>query len=210
MSGDPRHIPLASYEQAIRNNKILTLVVVLLTVLSVVLSGFVISLFPLKTTETIFYSFDRPGDNFVRIDKVNGSLAGNQLLVSSMLRRYVKDRETIDRVTEIERYPNIMSMSSNRIGNKFREEYGGDKSPLQQEEFKRQIRVVRDSYIDRGIHQVEFVTEDFRAGRLVASSTWVASLAYEFDQSVVAYEARYINPIGIFVTEYSLAERRSR
>ncbi len=200
--------PDASYLQALKNNRLLTHVVLGLLALAGLLAVAVVSLFPLKTKEFVVYEFVTGGNNFVRIHRADGELKARPLLLGHFLRYYVQNREPINKVDEADRYQRVKAMSSEKVFSIFRTNYGGKESPLRREGFKRTIVITRDVPVDQGIHQVEFKTVDTTdgsAGERVAE--WVANIQYSFESREASYDERYFNPLGLVVMEYTLSVR---
>lgn len=200
--------PDASFQQALRNNRLLThLLLGLLGVVIVLVIG-IVSLFPLKSKEFHLYEFSSAGNNFIRITKAGEEIRNRPLLIAYFLRAYVQAREPLNKVDEAERYEALRAMSSDKVFAAFRSAYGNKSSPLYKESFKRSIEIVRDSAIDAGIHQIEFKTKDSTDGiKGENTQEWVANIAYTFDAQAVSFNERFLNPIGMVITEYTLSSR---
>lgn len=200
--------PDASYQQALKNNRLLThLLLGLLGVVIVLVIG-IVSLFPLKSKEFHLYEFSNAGNNFIRITKVGEEIKNRPLLIAYFLRAYVQAREPLNKVDETERYAVVRAMSSDKVFAAFRATYGNKSSPLYKEGFKRGIEITRDGAVDVGIHQIEFKTKDSTDGiKGENTQEWFANIAYTFDAQAVSFDQQFFNPIGMVITEYTLSSR---
>lgn len=176
------------------------------------------TVFPLKTVKTRYVEFESGGNNFVRILPAGQDIRANSALLSVTLRRYVVDRETVDKITEPHRYTVVHAMSNDSVWERFKTVYGNPQTGLYYRKgFKRSIVIVQDSDLGAGVHQVEFLTYDTQDGRPIRTNKagkpvpgdWIATIAYEYDEQAVDYKDRLLNPTGLIVTQYSLARRKS-
>lgn len=199
----------SGYRQATRNNVLLSRVIVALTALLIILVIAIISLFPLKETEWLVYEFSTSDNTFMRVAKAGDTITANDALTQMQLREYVMQRETINRVNEPERYAAVMAKSASRVANEFRTLYGGDKSPLQIDGFKRAVVINRDNKIGTGsgLHQVEFTTTSTINGERPEVKEWVASIAYSWRPQQVRADEVTFNPTGLIIEKYTLAPR---
>jgi type IV secretory pathway component VirB8 len=55
--------------------------------------------------------------------------------------------------------------------------------------------------------QVEFDRVDFRGGNRIEEKTLVATITVAFLEQNVKYQDRYLNPTGLTVVDYGLAEK---
>jgi len=209
-------IPLAAYKQSITNNTLLTRVVMGLSVVVVLLAVAIIMMMPLKEIQLEIVEFYADTNRFVKISKAGDDLTTNEVLIGKLLRTFVKDRETIDKQTESDRYARVFAMSSADLQQKFRSTYGDKKSLFYRRNFKRSIKIIRDDSLTRGIHQVEFETSDSMDDKPGTSEAigkpkvnyWVATISYHFESQEKTYEEALFNPVGIIVHEYSLSKRK--
>lgn len=201
-------LPLAPGLYAIRLVKILFATNIAFAVLAIAAFCLLVMLFPLKEKELVFVEFQSAGNNFVRVRHADGELRADTQLIGWTTRMYVSARETVDQITERERYQAVMAMSSSQVANTFRTVYGGPDALLNRDGCKREVKILRDSPLAYGIHQVEFETTDTPQCRTTTEPVqWVATLSYSFSDQLVTYADRYANLLGLFVDEYSLSRR---
>lgn len=163
---------------------------------------------PVTIKEPVYIEFQSSGNTVATIDRVPDSMARSGLVIGAETRRYVVDRETVDRTTETDRYPRIFAMSDSALAKQFREIYGGPVSLFKRDGFKRAVRVVRDSPLGEGIHQVEIVTSDTeRPGFAPVVQEWIVTMTYEFRAEAKSYEQGLLNPLGFTVLEYTISKR---
>lgn len=166
---------------------------------------------PLTVREPVYVEFQTSGNMVARIERVPESIARSAVVVGSETRRFVVDRETVDRTTESERYPRVYAMSDALLAKQFRDTYGGVNSLLKRDGFKRAVQVVRDSALGEGIHQVEIVTTDSeRPGTSPVVQEWIVTMTYEFRTEAKSYEQGLLNPMGFTVIEYTITKRNKQ
>lgn len=203
--------PEAPYLQAARNAKIMGRCLLGAFLCIFALCILIAVLLPLKEKEIVVVEFKNGTNNVVVLEKADKNLQANDKLLSSMLRIYVSDRESVDKITEASiRYPRVRDMSSNEVWMQFHSVYGNaEVGPFFQKGLKRAIQIITDAKLADGIHQIEFQRTDQIDGQPgEAVSKWVATIRYVFvDRKVTEAEALR-NPMGLIVTEYSVKARQ--
>lgn len=190
------------------NNTLIGLVVVFALVIAC-LSIAIFGMLPLKEVRYEFYEFDNATQNFVKVEKANARIRSNAALASMFLRRYVTDREVIDKATEADRYKRVRFMSSDDVWKAFVETYGKQDGLVRKPGFKRDIEILREQPLAAQVFQVEFRTTDYLEGKSEADRNyWVATMNFDFRDQKVAYEDRLLNPMGLFISNYSIARTR--
>ena len=209
--------PSAPWATSTKLARMMGVVVIIEAIAIVALVVVIAFMVPLKEKIPIFYEFKEPGQNFVRIDKAGKDLTTNGQLIRMFLRRYVMDRETVDKQTETSiRYPRVFAMSSNAVATNFKKVYGNPETGLFfKKGFKRSVHIQRDSYLDTGLHQIEFETVDTLEGKpgqahnqMVKKTEWVSIITYDFLEQDVNFEDSLLNPLGLGIVEYTITKRR--
>lgn len=163
---------------------------------------------PVKVMEPIYVHFTSEANMIAKIERVSDAIARRSVVIGAEARRFVMDRETVDKTTEAERYPRIFEMSDAALAKAFREAYGGTESLFKREGFKRQVRVLSDSALGDGIHQVEIETTDTdKNNPTPLVQEWIVTMTYEFRDEKKSYERGLLNPLGFVVTEYTISKR---
>ncbi len=198
------------WQQAIKNNRILMIIAVSEAACILLLTIAIIIITPLKTIEPVYVEFSSSGNNFVRIAKANENIQNNDLLLSYFLRRYVIDRETVDKTTEQLRYERVGAYSTEELHAKFKRIYGNKETSLYYKKgFKRAVTIIRDNKLAKGIHQIEIETTDTDQYNNVKKANWIITIKCEFaGQKNIAFDERLLNPAGLLVKEYTITARK--
>ena len=203
--------PVAQYLQAARNAKIMGRCLIASLFVIFALAATIITLLPLKEKEVVIVEFKNAAQNVVVLEKASTPLQASDKLISSVLRIYVADRESVDKVTEgAIRYPRVRDMSSDEVWRQFHAIYGNqDSGPFFQKGLKRAIQITSDSKLAPGIQQIEFTRTDTMDGQQgEAVSKWIAIIRYTFADRRATEAEALRNPLGLFVTEYSVKARQ--
>lgn len=199
------------WHQAVKNNKLLAIIAVSEAVCIVILALAIAVMLPLKEKDPVYVEFSSGGNNFVRITKAGENISSNALLVTYFLRKYVIDRETVDKTTEQVRYARIAASSAPELYKRFQSVYGDEKKGLYYKEgFKRAVTIVRDDALGVGIHQIEIKTADTDGDNRenIKRGEWVITMRYSFAEQKIGFDERLNNPIGLLVTEYTITARK--
>ncbi|BCT69599.1 type IV secretion system protein [Nitrosospira sp. NRS527] len=166
---------------------------------------------PVTVTEPVYIEFQTSGNTVARIERISDSITRRAVVVGAESRRFVVDRETVDKVSESVRYPRVFAMSGPELAAAFKDQYGGKEALLHREGFKREVEVTRDSTLGDGIHQVEIITRDTdKINPTPLVQHWVVTLTYEFHEQQKSYEEGLLNPLGFIVREYTIARRATK
>lgn len=209
LTADLAQQPSLAWLTAVRQSRILSKLLLASFLLNVALVGLIAYMLPLKTVEPIYVEFRSGTNNFVKIAKAGDELTANEALISSVIRSYVVARERVDKTTESERYGRVMAMSATDIAEQFKELYGDKKKGLFfKEGFRRTIEITRDTALAKGVHQVEFIAVDTIDGRPGETRReMIATVGYSFKAQKASYDQRVLNPLGLFVEQYTLDKR---
>ena len=203
--------------QCLKNNRTLSILLIVALIAVLIQAIVIASLFPLKEKVLQIVEFKSGSNNFVTIAKAGEDISANELITVMFLRRFIIDRETIDKITEQDRYARVMAMSSEEKGRDFQKVYGGQKSLYYKKGFKREIEIALDSRIAKGIHRIEFRTYDTYDDKKKSvtldnnrkpTGEWIAIISYSLQSHNVKTTDIYMNPQGIVIHEYSLSMRK--
>jgi len=211
----PEQAPLAAYKQTLVINERLFKIIIGLIVLLIAAIIPYYFLFPLKETNIEFVEFKSGTNNFVTVAKAGREFTNKQLLISMFLRRYVVDREVVDKTTESIRYARVLAFSGDRVATNFQRTHGGKGALVFRDNFKRMITIKRDGALDYGLHQIEFITEDTEDDKQdltdiekkPVTQEWTVSIEYKFEAQNVSYNKANLNPLGLKIVQYSLSRR---
>lgn len=203
-------IPFTLWEKLNKSYKLLMIFAVFgwFLVISLVVS--IILILPLKEKEYVYIEFSSSGNNFVRIARAEKPIKTNETLIRAVLRNYIINRETIDKITESQRYKKIFAMSTDDVWNEFKKIGNSKESLFHKAGVRRTIIVRRDSPISSNIHQIEITTIDTQDnGNKIEKleSEWVVTIEYDFFAQDVSDEMMLFNPTGLFIKKYNMSER---
>ena len=211
--------PSLPWVQAVSNNRLLVIVIVFLCLVAVGLGGTIVALFPLKKTELIYVEFQHSTNSFMVVQRAEKSIRSNEALIAMFLRSYVSCRETVDKMTEPDRYAHVLAFSSPKVRDVFRAIYGDkDRGLYYQTGKKRAVHIINDSALGGGVHQVLIETTDTtdgvdrnKDGRVDEKKTeWMITLRYGFYDQEVTKDPRnaggphLLNPMGMMIEEYAI------
>ncbi|PCH54387.1 MAG: hypothetical protein COC22_00200 [Flavobacteriaceae bacterium] len=222
----------ASERTAIKGNILLSRIIVFLAI-ALVGQGIYHDQNPIIKEHPVFIEFQSSSNNFVKIAEAGETLQANRALVDASIRRYLVDRERVDKTTEEMRYQRVMAMSSDKVSEEFRIKYGADDAPYKSRGQKREIEIVRSDELVRGIYQIEYKVTDtfgetqrsFTGDEEIASgdlkrhpvndknkqvAEWVATIGYDFKKQLITYDKHLMNPLGLFVENFSLSRRKEK
>lgn len=204
-------LPSAAYERALFVIKVQLGLIGFAVLIIAALSSVIIAMFPLKTTELVVYEFKTGTQNFVKVQAAGQNMRANEPLLDRFIREYVTYREKVDRLTEQDRYRRVYAMNSADENKRFRAAYGGEDAPVNQPGFNRDVKIIRSTRLANSYYQVEFQTSDSWEDTPdvpPVENEWVATMAFTFSDQMVSKEEANFNPLGLFVSRYSLSRRQ--
>ena len=203
-------IAVESYRQAIRNNRLLAKVLVVLTLIILIEAGVIVSLFPLKTTEHILYEFSSSGQTFYRISSAEDLLSREKALVKMFMRRYIFDRETIDNLTEKVRFNRVGLQSLDSIFIAFEDLYIKIKQNIG-DTGTRKIIIETDHAFNNNFNSFVYVV-NFQAisandKKQINNKYFKAVIGYQVVAQKIRLDDLVQNPLGIEVVSYAIYAR---
>lgn len=203
-----------AYRTQMWANRVLGLVSAGLVTVVIAQAAVIYALFPLKQIEPMLLIGGSRDDQVWRVEPFQVGARGWDLIAEKLVQDYVQKRETIDLQTEVERWQQVAWMSAEPVFAEFRKFMGRENpnSPFERakkERLTRRINVRVVSMLNPSQFQVEFERTDFRNGERIDRKEIVATLTVEFQEQNVRREDRYMNPTGLTVVAYGLAEKSS-
>lgn len=201
---DARGVPLAQWFFAVW--------AVGATLLNFALVAALVLLMPLKEVLPLFLQSAERSEMVVEVAPLSQGLPGRDLLVEKMVREYVVLRNTI--------YPNptvmakrwgegskLWHMTATKAYGEFRDEMQVPLKEAGRRGITRTVEILSDPIpLENGFYQVDFRTRDVEDG-VETVKEWTATLLVRLVPREVAYEDRYINPIGFEVVDYAVRPR---
>ena len=214
----PSSRPLSSF-QAFRSyehtTRLLMGVCVGLGLLSIALTTVIVGLLPLKEIRPMLIAVSDESKQVIRVEPLQDNVKGIHLLIEKLLMNYVKQRETIDGITESPRYQEVAYMTSKALWtdhwNMIKPE--NPKSPIKaffESGVRREVHVVRCLSLQataRNTYRIEWTSIDSRGPEIVKRQQWVTTIAISFDPKSVVVEDKYMNPLGLTVIHYTVAKK---
>ena len=193
--------------------RVSTLGMIVLGMLCIALVCLVIQLFPLKENRPYLLVLKDKGEQVAQIEPIAMDTKGLNLLMEGLCRRYVSLRESIDGLSEEERWKEICFLSSEDVWQDFDNTMNIKKnqnSPLKkhrEDKVTRGISIKVSSKIAEGVWQVEWESFSSRKQEELERHSWVSTLQVELRPGTVTIEDQFINPIGFTVVGYTVSKR---
>lgn len=179
---------------------ILSVIVILLIV------GFFI-LLPLKQKEPYLVFFSNADTNFVRVEQGNYNIRADEALLKSIIATYLLNRETINRIDDIERYEKIRLQSSKEVWEVFETIVKQEGSIYQEKDLYRNIKIINLSILSKNVANIDFITETKNGNsNKTMLKRYRATLQYDFINQELSFDSVPENPSGFIVTGYALTE----
>jgi len=188
--------------------------------------GFVVSVFlnitlalclfvlmPLKEVQPYLLALKERGDQVVHIEPIQKNAKGLNKLIEGLCRQYVTLRETIDCVTDEDRWlKHLYFLSSEEIWQDFASLMNPDSPTCPLKKYKeakinRSVLIAVSSQISDTVYQVEWQSITTHQGQERERQRWVSTLEVELKPNALKAEDQFINPIGFTVTKYSVSKR---
>jgi type IV secretion system protein VirB8 len=177
-----------------------------------------LTLLPLKEKVPYFVHFMPKDEQIVYVEQYKQSKKSQRNIKEYLARDYVKKRETIDLVTENDRWTYIQFISNDDMKRAFAEEFNPDLNNKSIYKYSvdnniiRNVRVISSSVLNDNQYQVEFeILESVRTnGKLVSTTIAVATVSFiENSNQFKGYD--YLNnPFGYLVSDYSVGIKEKR
>ncbi|WP_096014713.1 type IV secretion system protein [Campylobacter lanienae] len=181
--------------------------ILILGVITILLSISIIVLTPLKETKPYLMFFSTPETNFVRVEPANFNIRSDQQLMKNILAGYVKNREMINRVNDIERYEIIRIQSSKKVWDGFNTLVTQPNSIYTSKNTYRDVKIINVTILSNSVATVDFVTKIFnQTYNLIETKKYRASIKFEFKPNEDIYSSTIQNPTGFSVVEYTLTD----
>ena len=178
----------------------LSLIIIMLVI------GFIM-LLPLKQKQPYLVFFSNADTNFVRVEQANYDIRSDEALLKSIIATYLINRETINRIDDIERYEKVRYQSSQDVWNMFEKIVKQENSIYSSKEVYRNIKIINLSILDRKIANIDFISEITQNNNKKSiTKRYRATLAYDFIHQELNFDSVPENPSGFIVNGYALTE----
>lgn len=200
---DPNFI--FALERNIRQYMFLLNIIFAIIIILLIVSIFM--LVPLKKTEPYLVYFSDAQTNFVRVEPANYDIRGDEAMLKSIIAGYVKNRETINRINDIERYEETRMQSKASVWNTFYSLVSQSNSIYATKGIYREIKIINSSILSKNVATVDFVATIIQSGTAQKNfKRYRATLNYDFEKQEINFDSLPQNPTGFIVNEYALTE----
>ncbi|MDL0096189.1 type IV secretion system protein [Campylobacter vicugnae] len=182
-------------------------IILILGISTILLSISIIVLTPLKETKPYLMFFSTPETNFVRVEPANFNIRSDQQLMKNILAGYVKNREMINRVNDIERYEIIRIQSSKPVWDGFNAIVTQPNSIYTTKNTYRNVKIINVTILNSNVATVDFMAQIFnQSNNLIDTKKYRASIKFEFKPTEDIYSSTIQNPTGFNVVTYALTD----
>ena len=163
--------------------------IIALAVVSVSLAVAIALLTPLKETKPVLLKFSDGDSRFV-------TLAG-----------YVKNREMINRIDDVERYNEIRTQSSRQVWEAFQSLVSDPNSIYTTKNYFRNIQILNVAVLSQNVATVDFQAEITNPTRTeVSYKKYRSAIEYDFRNQSGTYADTMKNPTGFIVSKYQITQ----
>ena len=190
-----------------RNIKAYMLYTIIILAFIIVLLALAISfLTPLKETKPYLVMFSNAESNFVKIAEANLDIRSDIGLLKNILSRYVQNRESINRIDDIQRYELIRVQSDRSVWEAFQNLVKSKNSVYTTSNLYRAVKIINVAILSKNVATVDFTIEQSNKQRTeLRWFNYRATLNYDFVPNEDTYSSNLSNPTGFVVKEYALS-----
>lgn len=181
--------------------------IIILAFTSIILSLSIMFLTPLKETKPYLVFFSDAQTNFVKIKEANLDIRKDTALLKNILAGYVKNRELINRIDDIQRYEIIRIQSSKPVWEAFSNLVKAKNSIYTTQNLYRDIQIINVSILNDFIATIDFVAQQSNRTKTTMSyKKYRATLKYNFEAQEDNYNSVIKNPTGFIVDDYAITD----
>ena len=190
-----------------RNIKAYMLYTIIILAFIIVLLALAISfLTPLKETKPYLVMFSNAESNFVKIAEANLDIRSDVGLLKSIISGYVQNRESINRIDDIQRYELIRVQSDRSVWEAFQNLVKSKNSVYTTSNLYRAVKIINVAILSKNVATVDFTIEQSNKQRTeLRWFNYRATLNYDFVPNEDTYSSNLSNPTGFVVKEYALS-----
>lgn len=170
------------------------------------LAGAIIAIAPLKEVKPYLMFFSDGDTNFVKVKPATLDVRSDLALLKSILAGYVKNREKINRIDDIQRYETTRIQSKKEVWVTFQNIVKNPNSIYATSNITREIRIVNVSILQKNIAQVDYVAtvNNITKSNKDEITKWRATLEFDFKEVMDTYNSTIKNPTGFQVLKYAV------
>lgn len=182
-------------------------IIIALLVVSVSLSIAIALLTPLKETKPVLLKFSEADSRFVTMSDTNLNVRSDEQLLKSILAGYVKNREMINRIDDIERYNEIRVQSSRQVWEAFQTLVADPNSIYTTKNYYRDIQIINVTLLSQTIATVDFqaiITNPSETEKTYMK--YRSAIEYDFENQSGNFKDNMQNPTGFKVSQYKVTQ----
>lgn len=182
-------------------------IIIVLSVVSISLSVALIFLTPLKETKPVLLKFSEADARFVTIDDTDLNVRNSEELLKSILAGYVKNREMINRIDDIERYNEIRVQSSRQVWEAFQTLVADPSSIYTTKNYYRDIQIINVTLLSQTVATVDFqaiITNPSETEKTYMK--YRSAIEYDFENQSGNFKDNMQNPTGFKVSQYKVTQ----
>lgn len=182
-------------------------IIIALSVVSVSLSIAIALLTPLKETKPMLLKFSEADSRFVTMSDTNLNVRSDEQLLKSILAGYVKNREMINRIDDIERYNEIRVQSSRQVWEAFQTLVADPSSIYTTKNYYRDIQIINVTLLSQTVATVDFqaiITNPSETEKTYMK--YRSAIEYDFEKQNNTYADTIKNPTGFIVKQYRVTQ----
>lgn len=181
--------------------------IIILGLISLSLATAIITLTPLKETKPYLLFFADGETNFVKINEANMDVRADEALLKSILAGYVKNREQINRINDVERYEIIRIQSKRQVWTAFQNLVTTPNSIYTQPALYRDIKILNVAILSQKVATIDFYASIKDENNTpYESKKYRASVEYDFKNTQETYNNAIENPTGFIINRYTISE----
>ncbi|MCI6641478.1 MULTISPECIES: type IV secretion system protein [Campylobacter] len=182
-------------------------IIIALAVVSVSLSIAIAFLTPLKETKPVLLKFSEADSRFVTINDTNLNVRSDEQLLKSILAGYVKNREMINRIDDIERYNEIRTQSNREVWEAFQNLVADPNSIYTTKSYYRDIQILNVAILSANVATIDFQAEITNpTGSEKTFKKYRSAVEYDFQNQSGTYADNIKNPTGFIVKKYRVTQ----
>lgn len=183
--------------------------ILILGIVSISLAVAIAMLTPLKEKKPYLLFFADGQTNFVKVAEANLDVRADEALLKSILAGYVKNREMINRINDIERYQIVRIQSKRAVWSAFENLVKQKNSIYTIPNFYRDIKIINVALLSTKVATIDFFATTYQDDITQGTTTrkkYRASVEYGFEESMELYNDAIENPTGFKVIKYTISE----
>ena len=182
-------------------------IIIALSAVSVSLSIAIALLTPLKETKPVLLKFSEADSRFVTMSDTNLNVRSDEQLLKSILAGYVKNREMINRIDDIERYNEIRVQSSRQVWEAFQTLVADPSSIYTTKNYYRDIQIINVTLLSQTVATVDFqaiITNPSETEKTYMK--YRSAIEYDFENQSGNFKDNMQNPTGFKVSQYKVTQ----